>query len=101
MLTSGEAPWAETDPALLVQGALAKKSRINQFILGYKEVKMVRRDNRADVADNAVLLVLRLCWCFTPWHRAKVCPAPDGGVLRGHAALLSPCCLLELLAPLC
>lgn len=61
MLTSREASWAETDFALLVQEALAQKSRKNQVILGYKEANMVRRDNRINVADNTILLALRLC----------------------------------------
>lgn len=108
ILVSGEASWAETDPALLFRGPLAKKSRIKEVILGYKEANMVRRDNRSDVADNAVLLALRLCWCFIPWHKVKVCPAPDEEAPHGHAAtvharpaLLSPSCLPELLVPLC
>lgn len=80
----------------------------SQVILGYKEANMVRRDNRSDVADNAVLLALRLCWCSIPWHKVKVCPAPNeeaphgrAATVRARPALLSPSCLPELLVPLC
>lgn len=73
MLISGEALWAETDPALLVREALAKTSRINQVMLGYVEINMVMKDKRADMADDAGLLVLRLFWCFIACHKAKVC----------------------------
>lgn len=90
-LISGEASCAKTDPALLVQGALAKKSRINQILTIERPAWW---DNRATVADNAGLLALRLCWCFKPWHTVEVRPAPEEGARAATAgactALLSP-----------
>lgn len=90
-------------PCLADLGTIGQK-----VILGYKEANMVRRDNRSDVADNAVLLALRLCWCSIPWHKVKVCPAPNeeaphgrAATVRARPALLSPSCLPELLVPLC
>jgi len=72
-------PIAETDPGLLVQAALADKSGMNQVILGDEKANMMRRDSRATVADDVVPLALRLCWCFIPWHRVRMCPVPDKG----------------------
>lgn len=34
---------------------------------------MVIKDKRANMADGAGLLALRLFWCFITWHKAKVC----------------------------
>lgn len=101
MLTSREASWAETDFALLVQETLSQKSRKNQVILGYKEANMVRRDNRINVADNTILLALRLCWgggMHSLWWRSPA--GPHCCCVCSPSLALTPC-LPKVLVPLC